>query len=67
MQYHKQRTLLDVDSTVQSYHRILSSCQGAEQEEALKTTAIIQEARGQPPVQHVQHSTQQLQSRLISL
>ena len=38
-----------------------------QQDEALATTAIIQEARGQPPVKRVKHSTQQLQSRLLSL
>ena len=36
-------------------------------DEALATTAIIQEARGQPPVKRVKRSTQQLQSRFLSL
>ena len=38
-----------------------------QQDEALATTAITQEARGQPPVKRVKRSTQQLQSRLLSL
>ena len=38
-----------------------------QQDEALVTTAIIQEARGQPAVKRVKRSTQQLQSRLLSL
>lgn len=38
-----------------------------QQDEALATTAIAQEARGQPPVKRVKRSTQQLQSRLLSL
>ena len=38
-----------------------------QQDEALATTAIIQEARGQPPVKRVKRSTQQLQSRLLLL
>ena len=33
----------------------------------MATTAIAQEARGQPPVKRVKRSTQQLQSRLLSL
>jgi len=37
-----------------------------QQDEALATTAIIQKARGQPPVKRVKRSTQQLQSRLLS-
>ena len=38
-----------------------------QQDEALATTAIVQEARGQPPVKRVKRSTQQLQSRLLAL
>jgi len=38
-----------------------------QQDEALASTAIIQEARGQPPVKRVKRSTQQLQSRPLLL
>ena len=38
-----------------------------QQDEALAVTAILQEARGQPPVQRIKRSTHQLPSRLQTL
>jgi len=65
MQYHKQRTLLEVDSAVVPSYLV----EALQQDEALATTTIIQEAQIQPPVKRVKRSIrlQQLQSRLLSL
>jgi hypothetical protein len=38
-----------------------------QQDEAMATTAVIQDSRGQPPVKRVKRSTQQLQLRLQTL
>ena len=38
-----------------------------QEDEVMATTAIVQDARGQPPVKRVKRATVQLQSRLQSL
>jgi hypothetical protein len=55
-------------SLVGHHHPSLWTLLGAlQQDEALSATAILQEARGQPPVKRIKRSTQQLQARLVSL
>lgn len=38
-----------------------------QQDEAMVSTAILQDARGQPPTKRVKHSVKQLQARLLQL